>query len=169
MSPLHFRAPWSRSLKTRTAMGVLLLIAFEVVILLIDLTQPLRFLIAAVPPFALIASVAQGIRGYVLTEGELQILRWGWITRVPLTDLRDAEGKAGAIQYSIRIFANRGLLAFTGFYWSRELKLFRAFATDDSRSVVLRFERKRVVVSPHDPQQFIVRTRTMLKNRQFPM
>lgn len=40
-------------------------------------------------------------------------------------------------------------------YWSRGLGHFRAFVTDLKRVVVLRFERRTVVVSPDQPEGFV--------------
>ena len=58
--------------------------------------------------------------------------------------------------------------SFSGEFWNRRLGRFRALATDPQRAVVLRYSRRTVVITPHDPQQFIMRARTVLKTSQFP-
>jgi hypothetical protein len=168
MSALNFSAPWSRSLKRSTIAASIVLVTVDAGLLLYGQSNPIWLLVVALPPIVLLVSFACGIRGYGLTENEIQIYRWGWVTRFPLAELQTVEGKAEALQNAVFFAANFGVFSYTGIYWSRELKLFRAFVTDPSRAVVLRFRHKRVVISPHDPQQFIVRTRTLLKTGQFP-
>jgi hypothetical protein len=69
---------------------------------------------------------------------------------------------------SIRVLANGGVFSFTGRFWNRKLGWYRAFATDPSRAVVLRYPKRTIVITPHDPQHFIMRARTLLKVAEFP-
>jgi len=55
---------------------------------------------------------------------------------------------------SLRTCGNGGFFSFTGFYWSKSLKSFRAYVTDLNRTVVLRYDRRTVVVSPESPDDF---------------
>jgi hypothetical protein len=55
---------------------------------------------------------------------------------------------------SLRTCGNGGAFSFTGWYWSKSLGFYRAFVTDLNRTVVLRFEKKTVVVSPGEPEDF---------------
>ena len=71
-------------------------------------------------------------------------------------------GEADALRGAVRFFGNRGLFAFTGWFWSRRLGRFRAFATDPGRAVMLRYADRKVIVTPHDPQHLIVRLRTLM-------
>jgi hypothetical protein len=103
------------------------------------------------------------VLGYRLTEHEIQVRRLGWITTLPLATLRSVEGNADAMQGSLRLFGNGGLFSYTGLFWNRKLRLYRVFATDPARSVVLRYPKRTIVITPHDPQQFIVRARALLK------
>jgi hypothetical protein len=48
-----------------------------------------------------------------------------------------------------------GSFSFTGLYRSRELGLYRLFATDLSRAVVLLLPRRTVVVTPASPEAFV--------------
>ena len=168
MPPIEFNAPWSRSLRIGTA----IFIAIFCVLILLGFSRLLgevpRLIMILLPSVILVTSLAAAIRGYVLTEHEIEIRRLGWTTRLPLDTLQSVEGKADALNNSVRLFANGGLFSFTGWFWNRQLKLFRAYATDPSRSVVLRYPNKTIVITPHDPQQFIVRARTFLRAAQFP-
>jgi hypothetical protein len=94
------------------------------------------------------------IRGYRLEGRQLLVDRLLWSTRVPLDGLDAAEIVPDAMRRSVRLFGNGGLFAFAGWFRNRRLGTYRAFATDPSRSVVLRFPNRRVVVTPDDPQGF---------------
>jgi len=56
---------------------------------------------------------------------------------------------------SIRTCGNGGFFSFTGFYWSRKLKSYRAYVTDLRRTVVLRYERRTILLSPDSPEDFV--------------
>jgi hypothetical protein len=58
------------------------------------------------------------------------------------------------MRWSLRC-GNGGFYSITGFYWSKLLGLYRAFVTDMSRTVVLRYTRRTVVVSPASPEEFV--------------
>jgi hypothetical protein len=66
---------------------------------------------------------------------------------------------------SLRLFGNGGLLSYSGYFWNRKTGRYRAFATDPSRAVVLSYRKRKIIITPDDPQRFIVRLRTQLKNR----
>ena len=62
----------------------------------------------------------------------------------------------------MRLFGNGGLFGITGWFWNRRFGRFRAYATDPGRVVLLRYrDGRKIVVTPHDVQQFIVRVRTL--------
>ncbi|MGD9599211.1 MAG: PH domain-containing protein [Steroidobacteraceae bacterium] len=71
-------------------------------------------------------------------------------------------GVPGEMRGSVRLFGNGGLFAITGWFWNRRLGRYRAFATDPDRAVLLEFARGKVLVTPHDPQAFIVQARRQL-------
>lgn len=94
------------------------------------------------------------IRGYAVTPDAILIHRLLWATRLPLDGLQSAKFEPGAMRWSIRC-GNGGAFSITGFYWSKPLGLYRAFVTDLRRTVVLRFARRTVVVSPSSPEEFV--------------
>jgi hypothetical protein len=55
----------------------------------------------------------------------------------------------------MRTCGNGGFYSITGFYWSKPLGAYRAYVTDPRRSVVLRYEKRTVVVSPDAPEDFV--------------
>ena len=56
---------------------------------------------------------------------------------------------------SLRTFGNGGGFSFSGFYYNKRLGSYRAFVTDLHRTVVLRYAKRRVVVSPAAPEDFV--------------
>lgn len=50
---------------------------------------------------------------------------------------------------------NGGLFSFTGWYRNKILGVYRAWVTDLRSTVILRFEKRAVVLSPADPNAFI--------------
>jgi hypothetical protein len=56
---------------------------------------------------------------------------------------------------SIRVFGNGGLFSFTGLYQNKRLGSYRAYVTDDKRTVVVRLKEKTIVISPEFPDEFV--------------
>ena len=65
------------------------------------------------------------------------------------------EADPNAMRGSLRTCGNGGLFCFAGAYWNKRLGSYRAFATDPSRSVVLRFSDRVVVMTPERPAEFV--------------
>lgn len=170
MTTIEFRAPWSKGLYVMTATTVAVL----ALVMLAAMFAPMRppplaaVLLIGLPPLLAGAGFAGRVRGYVLTEDAITVRRGFWETRLPLAGLRSVAGDVEAMRGSIRVLANGGVFSFTGRYWNRKLGWYRAFATDPSRAIVLRYPRLTVVITPHDPQHFIMRARTFIKVADFP-
>jgi hypothetical protein len=95
------------------------------------------------------------VRGYVLTETALTIERLGWRNRWALEGLVSVEVDPEALKRSIRLCGNGGLLSFTGWFRNKKLGLYRLFATDPRRSVVLKFHSRTIVITPDQPAAFV--------------
>jgi hypothetical protein len=74
---------------------------------------------------------------------------------LPLAGLKSAEVMPRAMSGSLRICGNGGAFSFTGWFRNKPLGYYRAFVTDLNRTVVLRFEKRTVVVSPAEPEEFV--------------
>jgi hypothetical protein len=162
----EFRAPWGRSLRLATGMSVAILLALPALGVLAGPRTLLLWWIAMVvfPLAILVGALPFVVRGYVLTEHALEIRRLGWVTTLPLRGLEAASGDVELLRGSLRIFGNGGLFSISGWFWNRRLGVYRAFATDLSRAVVLRFrDRRPVLVTPHDTQHFLVRVRKLIE------
>ena len=107
-------------------------------------------------PLAIIlVSALFTIRGYTVTSDALLVRRLFWTTRLSLDGLESVQVEPEAMRGSMRTFGNGGLFSFTGFFRNNPLGAYRAFVTDPHQTVVLRFQKGAVVVSPAAPQEFV--------------
>jgi len=162
----EFRAPWSRSLRYTTAVSFILLVAVMITGLLAFPRQLhiARLILVVVPLAVLLGTVPFAVRGYILTESCIEVRRLGWSSILPLAGLVSIAGVPEGLRGCVRIFGNGGLFAITGWFWNRKIGRFRAYATDPGRIVLLEYaNRRKVVVTPHDVQHFIVRVKTLAK------
>ena len=103
------------------------------------------------------------IRGYTVTQDALLIQRLFWKKRIPLQGLKSAQITPDAFRKCIRTCGNGGLFSFSGFYYSKSIGHFRAFATDLANPIVLRFEKRTLVISPSEPEAFVQNVRTYIR------
>jgi len=160
----RFSAPWSRSLRVLTTAAVALLLALVLIGLLTGPRQlwVWRLAMVGVPLVVLVGSLLFMVRGYVLTESQIEVERLGWSTVLPFAGLAAVSGEPQGLQGSLRLFGNGGLFGISGWFWNRRIGRFRAYATDPERAVLLRYrDGRKVLVTPHDVQHFIVRVRNL--------
>jgi hypothetical protein len=170
LTTIEFRAPWSSTVRNVTVVSLVIL-ALPVLIGVFVATQPslpAAVLLMGMPPLIAAEAFAGRVRGYTLAEDAITVRRGLWNTRLALDGLRSVTGDVDAMRGSFRVFGNNGLFSITGRFWNRKLGWYRAFATDPSRAVVLRYPKRTIVITPHDPQHFIMRARTLLKVAEFP-
>src|ERR1019366_3988472 len=74
------------------------------------------WLLVAVPLLTVVLSAAFMVRGYVLTDGSLSIVRLGWVHRLKLSRLISATVDPDALRGSLRLFGNGGFFSFTGWF-----------------------------------------------------
>jgi len=108
-----------------------------------------------VPLVILFGTALFTIRGYSLSSDSILVHRLLWTTALPRTGLESAEVDRQAMRGSLRTFGNGGAFSFTGFYYNKHLGSYRAFVTDPHRTVVLRYARRWVVLSPATPEDFV--------------
>lgn len=164
---IHFNAPWGAGLKRiSTVSTVALLIGTLIGMYAWRQTGALVTLFAVfAPPLMILLAAFCIVRGYELSADAIVVRRLGWSNRLPIDGLLSVAGDNEAMNGSYRLFANAQLLSYTGYFWNRKLGRYRAFATDPSRAVVLTYPKRKIVITPDDPQRFIVRARTILQNR----
>ena len=149
----RYPAPWGKSLVVVSTLATVLCLAIT-----LSLTGLLHGWLrweALLPLAIVLASAPFTIRGYTVTPDVLLVHRLFWTTRLSLAGLESAQVEPEAMRGSIRTFGNGGLFSFTGFYYNRLLGAYRAFVTDPRQAVVLRFPKRKVVVSPGVPEKFV--------------
>ena len=115
----------------------------------------LHIVLLRVMPLTLVAWAACfAIRGYSITPEEIVIHRLLWDTRLSRAGLQAAEYRPGAMKGSIRTFGNGGLFSFSGYYRNGLLGPYRAYVTEWSKTVILRYPTRTVMVSPSEPEAF---------------
>lgn len=165
---LRFGAPRSARRRQESILLCVLAAMFAALGLFVGRNIGSAVLMASPVLFALIAlgGALCAVRGYVLSDEFLTIRRLGWESQFALRELQQVAGDSEALLRAWRILSVGGLFSYTGIYWSRTLGRFRVYANDPARSVVLYFTHGKVVITPDDPQRFILRTRTILRNRE---
>ena len=119
-------------------------------------------LMVAIPSLTILLSALFMVRNYVLEESFLIITRLGWVTRLDMTQFREAAIDPNALQSSIRLCGNGGLFAFVGLFRNSKLGNYRAYVTDAKNAVVLKFFERTVVISPGNPQKFVAEIKTLV-------
>lgn len=148
-----YRAPWSLSLVLVSALASLL--CAGIAGWLAWRGHGALPWVGTLPMLLLLGGALFTIRGYTLRTDALLIHRLLWTTRIPLQGLQSAAFEPDAMRGSLRTFGNGGLFSFTGLFWNRRLGSYRAFVTHERRTVVLRWARHVIVVSPHAPEDFV--------------
>jgi len=154
MNPNHFNAPWGKTLCWMSAFGIVILLVALIPVLLLKKPE-WTHLMVLLPLLLLPGAALFIIRSYEIEPNVLAIRRLLWTTRLPLSGLQSVVVVPDAMRGSLRLFGNGGMFSITGWYRSRALGNYRAFVTDLKRTVVLRFAKKTIVVSPENPEQFV--------------
>lgn len=157
---LTYTASWGTPLKIVTTICVLILIVFPIVKVVESgmLTQwNFALVLKTLLPSCLLILIAALflVRGYVLTNKQLIVKRLFWENRVNLSNLVSAEVDSQAMSNSWRVFGNGGFFSMTGIFWNKKLGRYRAFATNEKNSVILRFSDKVIVITPDNPQDMV--------------
>lgn len=148
-------APWGRQLIIVSGFASFICVATAGLMLQDPAAGSAPGLLAGLLPLLILAAATLFmVRGYVVADGELRIMRPLWQTRLPLTGLRAVEVQPDAMRASVRTWGNGGLFSYTGRYRNRALGPYQAWVNDMNRTVVLRFAERTLVVSPADPEAF---------------
>jgi len=167
MSPIliaRFDAPWCGAVWITSAVAVTALAVPSLVSLCgsVPLPHLVRLILTWAPIGGIAVAGAFAVRGYGLTAHEIRILRPGWTTALPLSGLESITADPQAMRGSIRTFGNGGLFSISGWYRNERLGRYRAFGTDPSRAVVLRYAQHTVVVTPREPGRFVAAVRGLV-------
>lgn len=149
-----YPAPWSKVQKWVSILVVLLLAYALVMLLWVVPSAGLQSISVAVVLGIFAAGLLSLVRGYEVTDVEIVVRRLGWRNRFPIAGLVEVRADAGLTRGSLRLFGNGGFLSTTGVFWNRRLGRYRLLANDVSRSVLLRYADRAVVVAPEHPARF---------------
>jgi hypothetical protein len=94
------------------------------------------------------------VRGFELTDGHLFVQRSFWKTDIDLAGLESATADPTACKGAFKTLGNDGVFAMSGRFYSKKLRSFRAFVTAPKNSVILKFAKRTIVVSPENPKSF---------------
>lgn len=160
---IHYTAPWSNTLRGITAFSLILLLGIPLFgVISGPCNCPFWVSGMIVMPLAILfITVFFLIRGFVLTRDQLVIRRLGWSTKLDLMDLVSVEADPQAMAKSIRTCGNGGLFCFAGRFRNKKLGVYRVFATNPARSVVLKFSNRTVVITPDHPEDFVMRLKEL--------
>lgn len=156
----NFRAPWGWTLRSSSIIAAVVCLGGASIDFATPKGSPLApyFLNFWVPILflaLLLGTALFTIRGYTVTNEAILVHRLFWDTRLPREGLVSATVEPRALSWSLRICGNGGMFSFSGWFWSKKLGRFQAYATDLNRTVVLRWEKRTAVVSPDDPEGFV--------------
>ncbi len=154
MNANTFRAPWGKTLCWMSAFSSVVLTAAVLPAFWVRGPEWVPWALS-LPVLLVPGALLFIVRDYTLEPRELLIRRLLWTTHVPLTGLKSASYQPNMMRGSLRLFANGGMFSFTGWYRNRSLGNYRAFVTELKNTVVLRFEKKAVIISPDHPEQFV--------------
>jgi hypothetical protein len=157
-------APWSKSLKLMSAFSTAVLVvvgiaAYRAIPMVSGVAHMVGLGIALTLVLSLIGGALFIVTGYAIDERGLHIERPLFATRIALDGLERIWSDPRACQGSLRVFGNGGLFSFTGLFRNPTLGNYRLFGTDLSRAVVLALPRRKVVITPADPDAFIALVR----------
>jgi hypothetical protein len=99
------------------------------------------------------------VRGYEVSREAVVVRRLLWRWRLPLEALQSVEADPRAMAGSLRLWGVGGCFSWSGLYWNRRLGRYWAAVTDPAKAVVLRWDRKVVVLSPDEPERLLAAVR----------
>jgi hypothetical protein len=155
-----YSAPWGRSVRWATPLTILIVAGMEILLVVVGrgsmrISPGGFWATVAILPILVAGTSLFAVRGYRLVDGTLEVLRPGWISRVCLDGLQSVRTDPEAFRGVWAKAGSDGFLGLFGWFWSRRLGLFRAWATDPLRCVRMTFPNRVVVVSPDDPAAFV--------------
>jgi hypothetical protein len=156
---MQFTAPWGIHVKIMTIGGSLICLGAPMLFIAPpdgSFAGQFMFYCMKAPLFLWLGSLLFTVRGYSITEDSILIHRLIWTTRFPLEQLIEVDTDGNiTFRNSIRCFGNGGIFGISGLYYNRRVGTFRAFVTDVTRTVLLRFPSRTILVSPDDPRRFV--------------
>jgi hypothetical protein len=152
-----FEAPWSNAVTITTAITALVLMGAPILLLFVLPEKGGGMIVFQLLPLGiLIVAALFAVNGYRIEPGMVLIKRPFWVTKVELNGLESVEFVPDAMGlWSLRIFGSGGAFGYIGWFRNSTLGMFRVWATDRHRTVVLKISGRTVVISPDNGERFV--------------
>lgn len=150
-----FSADWSSQVTLITYSVVPLLLLSPLLVFSLKKRFGVALFVALVCWGIIAATLPAYIKGYQIQSGYVNVLGLFGSESFPIDEITDAYLDPKSMDGSVRTLANGGIFSFYGQFSNERLGQYFAYVTDPSRSVVLRFADKTVVISPDRPQEFL--------------
>ena len=154
----HYEAPWSTSLIVMSVFTTVICLGVSAGAWWEAASHhhpALLGWVALLPLSILFGCALCTIRGYAITSEAILVHRLLWSTPLPRVGLESAQVEPDAMRWRLRTLGNGGAFAFSGFYYNKRLGSYRAYVTDPHPAVVLRYAKRRIVLSPATPEDFV--------------
>jgi hypothetical protein len=146
----RFDAPLAGGLRLVTRAGVALVAAAAALAAGKGMPGTAILLLAGLAALFLLS-----VRGYAVEGSVLRILRPGWSVRVELAGLESVEPAPDLVARGLSLWSTRGVFGAIGSLYVRREGRVRAYVTDPSATLLLRFRgRRAVAVSPTGRERF---------------
>lgn len=155
MNTHYYRASWDPLLKVITTATC----AFIIILILNNPSFWVILILGAIiiiPPF-------YTIFGYSIEGENLVIHRPGWTKEFDLTRLQKAEVDNKAMKWSWRLLGNGGLFGYIGTFSNKRLGVYKLYATNRYKCVVLELENRKLVISPDSPNDFVKEVKELIR------
>jgi hypothetical protein len=155
----QFPARWSGFVKIVTALCCVLLMGFPLVVATIKMrgaNPGIRLIFPAVLcPFILMSSGLFAVLGYSIREERLVVHRPFWTSTYPLEGLKESSFRPGRFLAGVRLCGSGGLWGWFGLFYNSEFKMYHLQGTRLEDVVVLRWDKRTLVVTPSAPAEFV--------------
>lgn len=149
---MRFSASYDRTTKivSATVAGFLLALALALQ----------SVIVGSISAVLLVLAYAFSPRGYTIADESILIDRLVGTVQIPLRGLREARrSTADDFRGAIRLFGDGGLFGYYGLFRTARLGKSHWYMTNRSNAVVVRTADRVVVVSPDDPESFLLALR----------
>lgn len=154
----HYQAKLDTTAKIITVLVIITMFLAPIIMLLsgVQDEEPLAIWITLLVPIVVMIGVLPFmIRGYILRDDTLIIRRVGRVTQIDLSNLQEVYVKDDLSVWQWRVMGSGGFFGYFGTFYNNEFGRYQAYITDYKHAVVMKFSDKTIVVSPHDPHDFV--------------
>lgn len=153
-----FSAPWDSTLRRVTLVIALVCLAITASlwpVMQAEGITSMHFWGGLLPTLIALGCAVLQVKGYRLEDGDLVVERRLWVKRFPLSELESVQPEPQLMRQSNSLLGNSGFFGFMGLFKHSATGTFRAFVTDPSQTLLLRFPQRAIAISPGDQERFL--------------